>query len=95
MALKKSPEVFGSIYEREKSFILETVKHRILPTETQFTLGAFDKKDVLMGMVLFVRNSYLKIQPRGSILGLYISTDSHGKRVAKYLLMELIEILRR
>lgn len=95
MALKKSPEAFGSTYEREKTFSLETVKQHIIPTETQFTLGAFDKKDVLMGMVLFVQNSYLKMQHRGSILGLYVSIDSRGQGIAKSLLMEVIEIVRR
>lgn len=95
IALKKSPEAFGSTHEREKTFTLETVKQRILPTESKFTLGAFDNKNVLIGMVLFVRDSNIKMQHKGSILGLYISNDSRGQGVAKSLLKEVIEVARR
>lgn len=95
IALKKSPEAFGSTFEREKNFTLETVKQRILSTETKFTLGAFDKKDALMGTVLFVRDSNIKMQHKGSILGLYVSPDSRGQGVAKSLLNEVIEVARR
>ncbi|WP_211251471.1 GNAT family N-acetyltransferase [Carnobacterium inhibens] len=95
IALKKSPEAFGSTFEREKNFTLETVKQRILSTETKFTLGAFDKKNALMGTVLFVRDSNIKMQHKGSILGLYVSPDSRGQGVAKSLLNKVIEVARR
>lgn len=94
-ALKKSSEAIGSTYEREKNFTLETVKQRILSTEKKFTLGAFDKKNVLMGTVLFVRDSNIKMQHKGSILGLYVSSDNRGQGIAKSLLIEVIEIVRR
>lgn len=73
IALKKSPEAFGSTYKREKTFTLETVKQRILSTETKFTLGAFDNKKGLIGIILFVRDSNIKMQHKGSILELYES----------------------
>lgn len=95
IALKKSPEAFGSTYEREKNFTLEMVKQRIKTTETQFTLGAFDKRNGLIGMVSFVRDSYIKMQHKGTIIGLYVSTDSRGQGIAKSLLIEVIEIVRR
>lgn len=48
-----------------------------------------------MGTVLFVRDSNIKMQHKGSILGLYVSPDSRGQGVAKSLLNKVIEVARR
>ncbi|GGI44949.1 hypothetical protein GCM10008018_09650 [Paenibacillus marchantiophytorum] len=41
-SLKVSPDAFGSTYEREVEFSLETVAERLKPTSGKFVLGAFD-----------------------------------------------------
>ena len=40
-SLKINPEAFGSTYEREVKFTLETVIERLKPNDDKFVLGAF------------------------------------------------------
>lgn len=52
-ALKINPEAFGSTYQREEKFSLETVVERLKLTKHKFVLGAFDSGS-LFGIVTFM-----------------------------------------
>jgi RimJ/RimL family protein N-acetyltransferase len=89
-ALKVNPEAFGSTYEREIKFSLETVKERIVPSEEKFVLGAFDGEDALVGIVTFIRENSLKTAHKGNIFGMYVTPECRGQGVGKRLILDLI-----
>ena len=89
-ALKINPEAFGSTYEREVEFSLETVKDRIKPLRDKFVVGAFDNRNSLVGIVTFIRETNLKIQHKGNVFGMYITPDSRGQGLGKSLMKEVI-----
>ncbi|MGE7879153.1 N-acetyltransferase family protein [Peribacillus muralis] len=93
-ALKLNPEAFGSTYEREAGFSLETVKERVKPTGDKYMVGAFDDGKSLVGMVTFVRESNLKIRHKGNVFGMYIAPDNRGQGLGKSLMSELISRAR-
>ncbi|MGE6375980.1 N-acetyltransferase family protein [Peribacillus muralis] len=93
-ALKLNPEAFGSTYEREAGFSLETVKERVKPTGDKYMVGAFDDGESLVGMVTFVRESNLKIRHKGNVFGMYIAPDNRGQGLGKSLMSELISRAR-
>lgn len=88
-ALKINPEAFGSTYEREVKFTLETVKERLKPTNDKFTLGAFDDRK-LVGIVTFMRESSPKTAHKGNIYGMFVMPEMRGQDLGKSLLLELI-----
>jgi len=90
-ALKINPEAFGSTYEREVKFTLETVVERLRSTEDKFVLGAFGDRDVLVGMVTFMRESSSKTAHKGNIYGMFVTPEMRGQGVGKSLLLELIK----
>ena len=94
-ALKTNPEAFGSTYEREKQFSIERIKQRILPSEKRITLGAFNERNMLIGIVTFLRETNTKMQHKGHVLGLYVMADNRGQGVAKRLLVETIELVKK
>ncbi|WML52247.1 GNAT family protein [Neobacillus sp. PS3-12] len=89
-ALKITPEAFGSTYEREVKFTLETVVDRLKPIEDKFVLGAFDDSNLLVGIVAFVRESGLKTAHKGNVYGMFVAPEMQGKSLGKSLLIELI-----
>ncbi|AOH56397.1 GNAT family N-acetyltransferase [Peribacillus muralis] len=89
-ALKLNPEAFGSTYEREAGFSLETVKERVKPTGDKYMVGAFDDGESLVGMVTFVRESNLKTRHKGNVFGMYIAPGNRGQGLGKSLMKELI-----
>ncbi|MDQ8734473.1 GNAT family N-acetyltransferase [Paenibacillus sp. LHD-38] len=88
-ALKNNPEAFGSTYEREEKFSLETVIERIKPTKDKFVLGAFDDGCSLVGSVGFVRENGLKTSHKGNVFGMYVAPEGRGQGVGKSLMLEL------
>ena len=88
-ALKINPEAFGSTYEREVKFTLETVKERLNPTNDKFSLGVFDDRK-LVGIVTFMRESSPKTAHKGNIYGMFVMPEMRGKDLGKSLLLELI-----
>lgn len=88
-ALKINPEAFGSTYEREANFTLETVKERIKPTNDKFSLGAFDDSK-LVGIVTFMREGSPKTAHKGNIYGMFVMPEKRGQDLGKSLLLELI-----
>lgn len=89
-ALQINPEAFGSTYEREVKFSLETVAERINPTEDKFVLGAFDDHNLLVGIVTFMRETSLKTAHKGNIFGMFVAPEMRGQGVGKSLMLELI-----
>ncbi|WP_284639372.1 GNAT family N-acetyltransferase [Paenibacillus silviterrae] len=89
-ALKRSPEAFGSLYEKEAQFSMEMVKERIRPTENKFVLGAFDDRGSLGGIVTFVRETSHKMAHKGNIFGFYVLHECRGKGLGRRLLLELL-----
>ncbi len=93
--LKTNPEAFGSTYERESKFSLETVIDRIRPTSDKFVLGAFNEFGLLHGIVALVRETGMKTTHKANVFGMYISKEKRGKGIGKTLMYELIEIARK
>ncbi|MEC0227835.1 GNAT family N-acetyltransferase [Paenibacillus alba] len=93
-ALKANPEAFGSTYEREVEFSLETVAERLKLSSGKFVLGAFDGGDSLVGIVTFVRENSLKTAHKGNVYGMYVAPQTRGKGVGKLLMLELIKQAR-
>lgn len=89
-ALKINPEAFGSTYEREVKFSLESVAERLEPTKEKFVLGAFNYNSSLVGIVTFMRETSLKTSHKGNIFGMYIAPEGRGKGLGKSLMIELI-----
>lgn len=88
--LLRDPDAFGSTYDREAQFSLETIANRLEPNADKFVLGAFTAQDELVGIVTFVRESSLKTAHKGNIYGMYVSHENRGKGIGKLLLRELI-----
>lgn len=90
--LRTNPDAFGSTFDREDKFSLETVIERIKPNNDKFVLGAFDDKDILVGIVTFVRDNGVKTSHKSNVFGMYVAKDMRGKGVGKKLMYELIRI---
>lgn len=89
--LKSNPDAFGSTYEREVEFSLETFIERIKPNKDKFVLGAFDYNGKLIGIVTFIRESGVKTSHKGNIFGMYVKEEERGKNIGKNLMIELIK----
>lgn len=89
-SLKNNPEAFGSTYEREIKFSLETFENRLEPIEDGFVLGAFNDKSALVGIVSFLRENSLKTSHKGNVFGMYVTSECRGQGLGKLLLIELI-----
>ncbi|MFJ7408259.1 MULTISPECIES: GNAT family N-acetyltransferase [unclassified Lysinibacillus] len=90
-ALQINPEAFGSTYEREVNFSLETVAERLEPAKDKFVLGAFNDNGLLVGIVTFMRESSLKTHHKGNVFGMYVAPEGRGRGVGKLLMRELIK----
>jgi ribosomal protein S18 acetylase RimI-like enzyme len=90
-ALKTNPEAFGSTYEREIQFSIDTVVERIKPSKDKFVLGSFDKGGSLFGTVTFVRESNIKTAHKGNVFGMYVAPEVRGQGIGKALILELIK----
>lgn len=89
--LRTDPDAFGSTYERESKFTLDTVKERIRPSQDKFTLGAFADDGRLAGIVTFVRETSIKASHKGNVFGMYVAPEMRGKGIGKQLMNELIK----
>lgn len=88
--LKNNPEAFGSTYERERNYPLETVAERMKPTDDKFVLGALNETGMLVGIVAFVREGGIKTSHKANVSGMYVTPEYRGKGIGKALMLELI-----
>lgn len=93
-ALYNYPTYFSSSYEQEKNYTIQEIEQRLRPQADKFTLGAFQDEQ-LIGMATFIRESNIKLNHKGHLMGLYVSPDVRGKGVARELLEELFRLLRK
>ncbi|NRD80113.1 GNAT family N-acetyltransferase [Bacillus sp. BRMEA1] len=93
-ALKVNPEAFGSTYEREAKFSVETVAERLKPNEDKFVLGAFENDTSLVAIATFMRESGIKTAHKGNIYGLFVTAEMRGKGLGKALMNEIISRAR-
>lgn len=91
-ALQQNPEAFASSYEevikREKP--IEVVANN-LSTEVNYTFGAFNEENILVGMVTLVQEKPVKLRHRANIFAMYVSSEFRGKGVGKELLTSAIK----
>ncbi|RED66278.1 GNAT family N-acetyltransferase [Cohnella lupini] len=90
-SLTVNPEAFGSTYEREANFSMETVIERVKPTNDKFVIGAFDASGSLVGIVTFMRDNGLKTVHKGNVYGMYVAPEQRGKGIGKSLMLELLK----
>ncbi|WP_178024123.1 GNAT family N-acetyltransferase [uncultured Paenibacillus sp.] len=88
--LQVNPEAFGSFYEREAAFAIETVADRIKPNKDRFVIGAFDEDGTLTGIVTFIRENSPKTRHKGNVFGFFVIPELRGKGVGKALMRELL-----
>lgn len=93
--LQRNPEAFGSTYERESKFSLETIIERLTPTKDKFVLGAFGEQGTLVGLVAFMRENGMKTTHKGNVYGMYVAPETRGMGVGKALMLELISKARQ
>ncbi|WP_134701974.1 GNAT family N-acetyltransferase [Ammoniphilus sp. YIM 78166] len=93
-ALKTNPEAFGSTYDKEVHFSMETVEERIKPSKDKFVLGSFDKMGSLVGTVIFIRENNIKTTHKANVYGMYVAPEVRGKGIGKSLILELIKQAR-
>ena len=90
-ALKINTEAFGSTYEREVKFSLESVAERLESTKDKFVFGAFNNNGSLVGIDTFMLENSLKTSGKWNIfLGVYVAPEGRGKGLGKSLMIELI-----
>ncbi|MGG6310402.1 N-acetyltransferase family protein [Paenibacillus macerans] len=94
LALRSSPEAFGSTYEREAAFSPESVANRLKAAEGKFVLGAFDDAGKLAGCVTFIRENGQKTLHKGNVFGMFVSPEMRGRGVGKALLRELVALAK-
>ncbi|MGM7683006.1 GNAT family N-acetyltransferase [Cytobacillus sp. Hm23] len=90
-ALQTNPEAFGSTYEREVQFSIDTVVERIKPSKDKFVLGSFDNDGSLFGTVTFIREINVKTAHKGNVFGMCVAPEVRGQGIGKELMMELIK----
>jgi ribosomal protein S18 acetylase RimI-like enzyme len=94
-SLEVEPFAFGKSVEEHRATAMETIAQRFRDsTEANFTLGAFEAGR-LMGMATFIRETGVKDRHKGRIFGVYVSAAQRGKGVARTLIGELLERVRR
>lgn len=91
-ALRTDPDAYGSTYEREARFALETFAERIKPGAARFTLGAVGDGGggTLAGIASFVREESLKTSHKGNVYGVYVAPEMRGAGVGRALMLDLI-----
>ncbi|QYR23859.1 GNAT family N-acetyltransferase [Paenibacillus sp. sptzw28] len=91
MSLKDSPEAFLTTYELEKEKSIEMIRNNLMPSDSQFTLGAFNKNNRLVGIVRFIREDNLKTNHKGSVIGMFVLPEWRGQGIGKALMKQLIK----
>lgn len=95
MGLEQCPGAFGSDYDREARFSMETVMERLLAVEGQrATVGAFGEDGRLWGIAAVIRMGTVKEQHKADICRVFVHPEARGRGVARQLLLELIRLVQ-
>lgn len=97
LALKESPEAFGSTYEEaiQLENPIAQMAERFEEREHGFTLGAWDDEGVLYGVVSCQRERSRKMQHIAHITGMYVHQSYRGQGEGRKLLMDALAWIRR
>lgn len=93
-ALREHPEAFLSSYEAEHERPIEMTRSKLAPEAGKFTLGAFDERGELSGVVTLVRETSLKIAHKANVYAVYVAPEARGQRVGTALMQTLIDKAR-
>lgn len=90
-ALEQSPEAFAVSYEEaiKRENPVESVAKN-LTNRVNFTFGAFNNNEELIGVVTLLQETSLKLKHRANILAMYVSPEIRGLGVGKELLSTAI-----
>ena len=93
-ALMESPDAFGATYEEEVNKPIELLEsifiNYIAPKDENFVLGAFDKNNLLIGMVGLRREKRIKLRHKANFWGMYVLSDYRKEGVGNLLMSQLI-----
>ncbi len=92
-SLRESPHAFTNSYEEFSQRANESIAQQFRSHEN-FTLGAFEE-DRLVGMVGFYRENALKLRHKGYIVSMYVRPEYRSHGIARALLMEAIDRVKR
>lgn len=89
-ALRDHPEAFGSSYEEEALFSLETIRSRIPSSGPNAIFGVF-AGERLIGMAGFAVYDRLKSRHKGVMWGVFVKPEWQGQRIGKALVQRVID----
>jgi len=89
-ALRTYPEAFGSSFEDAVQTPINEIKDRIRKDNNNCILGAFTPDTQLVGMARFTREQGLKLNHKGMVTGVYVSSQYRGRGIAKDLIKEIL-----
>jgi ribosomal protein S18 acetylase RimI-like enzyme len=93
-ALESEPSAFGESAEEHRLTTVDSLARRLNSNAADnFVLGAFDGS-ALVGTVGFYRMQPVKQRHKGWIWGVFVSPEYRGRRLARSLLLRLLEIVR-
>jgi ribosomal protein S18 acetylase RimI-like enzyme len=94
-ALTREPYAFGRAPEDALPWPLESVGARLRAVpEGNFLVGAFEGRQ-MVGQAGFTRHEGRKERHKGSIWGVYVTAAARGQGVAKAMLTQMLDRVRR
>ncbi|MRF36530.1 GNAT family N-acetyltransferase [Staphylococcus sp. KY49P] len=88
-SLQTDPKGFASTYKRELEFPLSKFKSRIISSETQFTIGAFDDT-ALVCIGTFYSETLEKVKHKGNLVTVYCDPSYRRQGIAGLLIQKII-----
>ena len=91
--LTHDPSAFGSSAEEFRERSPESVAAQLTPTDTRFTLGAWEGSN-LLGTATLAREDGLKTRHKAFVYGVYVTPAARGQGLAHALMTGLMERAR-
>lgn len=88
-SLQTDPKGFASTYKREVKFPLGKFKSRIISSETQFTMDAFDDT-ALVCIGTFYSETLEKVKHKGNLVTIYCDPSYRRQGIASLLIKKII-----